>query len=274
MTKNSWIIIGAVIVALLIGFAIWQRPSIAPQPSSTASSTYTVGNASTSPSSTTAAPQGSVTTGNVQAEYTLLGKWDAATAPNYKQPIAFNADLSADVKAQINASLAKAQAQIAANPHTFAAWINLGALHKMGGDYSFAESAWIYMSKVFPTSETPFFNLASLYDYQLKDYPKAEANYLVAVKNNPHDTSVYHDLSVMYANKYKTDTNLAESILKQGIASNPGAYDLQVSLAEYYVQKGRIADAKAEYQAAMANAKAQGYTQVAASIQTDLDRLQ
>lgn len=269
MTKNSLYILGGIIIVALIAVALWTRPSIAPAPSSTSTTTNPITGATSTgstASTTTAIP--------VTVEYQHIGKWDAATAPAYKTPINFSGNLSADVKAQINASLAKAQAAIAADPHTFTGWINLGTAHKMGGDYTFAATIWEYMAKVFPTSETPFFNLASLYDYQLKDYPKAEADYLQASKNNPGDTTVYHDLSVLYEYKYKTDTNLAETILQKGISLNPGAYDLQVSLAEYYVRHGRTAEAKTEYQAAIANAKRQGFTSVAASIQADLDKLQ
>ena len=104
----------------------------------------------------------------------------------------------------------------------------------------------------------------------LHDYTKAEANYLVGIKDAPSTTAFYKDLFSLYTTtSYKPSNTAAENILKQGISANPKSVDLQMTLARYYKSLGRAADAKAEYDAAIANAKSQNQSDLAAQIQAE-----
>jgi tetratricopeptide (TPR) repeat protein len=169
--------------------------------------------------------------------------------------------------AQLKARNATLVAQIAANETDAAAWINLGALRKINNDYRGAEAAWIYVTKLYPSNSTAYANLGDLYMNFLHDYTRAETNYLLATKYAPTDASLYQTLFTLYTStSYKPSATAAEDILKKGIAANPRAIDLEVVLARYYKSLGRIADAKVQYDAAIANAKSQGQTALAAQI--------
>jgi len=95
-------------------------------------------------------------------------------APNYRAPVAYGADVTADVKAAIEPRLAADIALLAKNNQDFNAWMDLAILHKIGGDYRGAEAIWLYATKQWPTSYVAFHNLGDLYQNFLKDSAKAK----------------------------------------------------------------------------------------------------
>ena len=82
-------------------------------------------------------------------------------------------------------------------------------------------------------------------------------------------SALYRDLFNVYANFYKQNAGNAESTLKAGIAANPKAIDLSILLAQYYRDHGRTAEAKAQYDLAIAAAKAAGSTSLVATLETE-----
>lgn len=190
-------------------------------------------------------------------------------APDFRAPIVFSPTIGADVRAQIQSNADIFIGRIAKDPNDLRSWIDLGTMHKMGGDYKGAETIWLYVGKVAAKNSIAFQNLGDLYQNFLKDYLKAESNFLTAIKNTPNDTNPYRALFELYTSVYKTGTSAAENILKQGIQANPQSVDLQVMLARYYKSAGRTAEANAQYDAAIANAKSQGQTDLAAQIQSE-----
>lgn len=139
------------------------------------------------------------------------------------------------------------------------------------GDYAGARAEWEYVSRTWPANMYSFISLAQLYEKQLKDYGKAELNYLAAIKNAPsqYSSGLYRDLFFLYANLYKQDSGNAESTLKAGIAANPRAVDLSVLLAQYYRDRGRTAEAKAQYDLAIAAARSVGDTSLVATLEAE-----
>jgi len=95
-------------------------------------------------------------------------------APNYRAPVAYGADITAEVKAAIEPRLAADIALLAKNNQDFNAWMDLAILHKIGGDYRGAEAIWLYAIKQWPTSYVAFHNLGDLYQNFLKDSVKAK----------------------------------------------------------------------------------------------------
>ena len=95
-------------------------------------------------------------------------------APNYRAPVAYGADVTAEVKAAIEPRLAADIALLAKNNQDFNAWMDLAILHKIGGDYRGAEAIWLYATKQWPTSYVAFHNLGDLYQNFLKDSTKAK----------------------------------------------------------------------------------------------------
>lgn len=165
---------------------------------------------------------------------------------------------------------AKIIQRLDANITDIPAWTDLGTVRVETGDYTGALSAWNYLAKLVPNSSGPYYNLGELYMTYIKDYPKAEANFLKALQFSPKDTSIYTKLFSLYTDtSYKPTATAAEEILRKGIMANPNAIDLQVVLARYYVSLGRATDAKTAYDAAIATAERTGNTSLSAQIKAE-----
>ena len=227
------------------------------------------------PSSTPAAtttPQGVTVAGT--GEFTISEE-DASVQdlpqPDYNTPIAFALGVSTEVRAVVEADLVQKRAALKSNPEDFNAWIVLGALYHMGGDEKMAEKIWLYTSALAPTSPLPYYNLADLYLDFLKDYVKAEAMYKKALALDPRNPAPYRNLFSLYTDYgYKKGTSAAEDILKQGIAAVANTvYDLHILLARYYKVQGRTAEAKAEFDLAIAAAEVAGRSDVAEQLREE-----
>lgn len=186
--------------------------------------------------------------------------------PDFKNAV--SCSLDATVCQQIQTKVAAAVEALSQKTNDFGAWINLGTLRKMVGDYKGAAEAWEYVSKIYPTQPTSFSNLGDLYMSYLHDNAKAETNYLTAIKNYPAGADAYRALAELYQSGFRGGS-AAEDILKKGIKAAPQAIDLQVLLARYYTAAGRTADAAATYDAAIAAATAAGNTSLAASLEVE-----
>lgn len=191
------------------------------------------------------------------------------SVPNYTQAIAYDDPIPLNVRNAIESQFAEVSGILAKDPKDFNAWARLGVLHKMAGDYNSAKMLWEYVSRTWPKNTVSFTNLGDLYTNYLKEYPKAETNYLAQIENMPNDTNAYSNLFLLYSTVYKTNTNAAEEILKKGIVANPKAYDLQVMLARYYKEHGRTAEAASMFEAAAKNAETAGQKDIAAQIRAE-----
>lgn len=197
---------------------------------------------------------------------------ESIKVPDFKRALTFpaNTTLNAEAKAALLKSYAKTQAVIAKDALSFNEWIFLGNDNLIAGNIKIAQEYWEYVSSRWPTNQASFNNLGDLYMNYLKDYPKAEKNWLKAIDNKANDPGVYANLFSLYTNtSYKPTNSAAEDILKKGIAANPHATNLQYDLAMYYRKLGRTADAQAMFQAAIANAQSQGQTELAAQIKAE-----
>lgn len=254
-THTQWAAGAFALLVLIAGvFFFWQRTSpVVPAPETATSTVATSSTASTPGYTITEVPAANL-----------------PAAPEYQTPLVCASDLNAAACTQMQSEAATVAAQISKNPTNGVAWINLGTIRKINEDYSGAEAAWVYVTELYPKNSIAFSNLGDLYMNFLHDYTKADASYLSAIKDAPTDTSSYKNLFTLYTTtSYKPTATAAENILKEGIAANPKAVDLQVMLARYYTAQGRTADAAAEYSAAIANATAQGQTDLAAQIQAE-----
>jgi tetratricopeptide (TPR) repeat protein len=150
---------------------------------------------------------------------------------------------------------------------------NLALQRKAAGDYAGAIEIWNRAGVTYPGNIISFNNLGDLYLTILKDYPKAEKAYLQVVKNSPGQLNGYLTLYEIYTQTTLKSEIAAKSILEQGIAANPKAFDLMVKLARIYREAGQNTQARAQYEAAIAAATANGQASAAASIQSELNTL-
>ena len=127
--------------------------------------------------------------------------------------------------------------------------IKIGQVKELAGDYDGAVQALIWAGELQPKSYVVNGNLAHLYFRQYQDFAKAEEYYLKAIEPDGIQAANYYlDLHEIYRYFYKTDTNLAEDILKQGIERLPEETDLIAILAHYYKSLERYDEAREYYQ--------------------------
>lgn len=193
--------------------------------------------------------------------------------PSYEKPLTFSPSISSDMRATMQMQFVQAGKVIRANPLSFDGWIALGNVRKEAGEYAEAVLDWQYMSAVYPRNVVSNANIADVYFHFLPDYPKAAAAYVLAIKNDPKQLYLYEDLFQLYTDAYPSAKAAVATSLKNGIISNPKAFELQEMLAKYYVKEGRLPEAKAEYGVAIANAQSQGNTAQATILQAELAAL-
>ena len=94
--------------------------------------------------------------------------------------------------ADLNAALQK-------NPYDFDSWMQVGNHKKFFNNYEGARDAWEYAKLLVPEQQLAYLNLANLYAYYLKDFAKAEANYIAAVDRDFNNISgSYTALAAFY----------------------------------------------------------------------------
>ena len=164
-----------------------------------------------------------------------------------KQIIFYNNDLPEDAKILLREKITKLRNNLKENNDLFLDWLSLGVNYKIAGDYESARDAWEYASVIRPSSSVSFSNLGDLYHYYLKDFPKAEKNFLQAIENDKQKTDVYIALHELYKYSYKQNTTLVTDVLFEGLKEEPKNTNLLIILAAYFKEIEDIANAKKYY---------------------------
>lgn len=109
--------------------------------------------------------------------------------------------------------------QLSREPNYLQGWLQVGILRKFLGDYEGASLAWQYASVIRPENYIAFNNLADLYYYYLKDFPKAKAILLEGISKNPKSA----DLMVFLASLYKDqgDKQNSRKYYEEALKLNP-----------------------------------------------------
>lgn len=190
--------------------------------------------------------------------------------PGYPKQLVFKGAFSAADRKAMQDAYDTAQSYIVTDKYDFNAWISIGTMNLMSGNYATAESVWQYASQQWPTNQVSHNNLGDLYANYLKDYPKAEKEWLAAITNKGDDPTPYRNLFTLYSEtSYKPTNTAAEDILKKGIAANPKLFEIRYMLAVYYKKLGRTQDAQAMFNAAADTATQEGQPQMAEQIKID-----
>lgn len=251
MTKNQKLLFVAVGILIIGLIALWYffdaRSALAPEPQSTG---------------TTTPNNNGISVGNVTVDATSASGQvkavDTATlppAPSLTKAVSYASSVVPALRAVIEKNIVTLRADIKTNPYSLQDWTGLGLYYKQAGDYAQARDAWEYASLLSPGNVVTFNNLGDLYHYYLKDFPKAEKNFLTAIANDKKYTLSYINLSDLYKYSYQTNTTKAADTLKEGMAANPENIDLVVTLATYYKEKGDTMNARTYYTQALEKAK-------------------
>lgn len=251
-------------IALVAGGYFYQnsrQAALSGVPNTAASSTNTAQFATVAPGQETGGGTTNIIPINAEATF---------KAPQYPKTISFTGTFSAADKTAIQGAYKQAVDALAADKLDFNAWMSLGTINLMAGNLAKAQEIWTYGSAQWPTNVVSHNNLGDLYMNSLKDYAKAETEFLAAIKNKPNDSNPYKNLFTLYSDtSYKPTNTAAEDILKKGIAAMPTAVDMQVLLARWYKKLDRMNESKAMYQAALDNAVHLGLSDVATQIKAE-----
>ncbi|MEK7558431.1 MAG: hypothetical protein AAB507_01230 [Patescibacteria group bacterium] len=190
-------------------------------------------------------------------------------APSLDRPVYFNANLSEEVKKILTDRISADIAMLKKNIGDIETWILLGADYKAAGDYGGARLAWEYANAIRPANYVSFSNLGDLCHFYLKDYPCAEKNLLISIKNEPAYIAGYRALYDLYALSYKEKFSEAPKILLKGLAVNPKSVDLMILLAQYYRDTGDKGNALLYYDKAIALLTTAGDTARLEAVKSD-----
>ena len=169
------------------------------------------------------------------------------------------------------------------NPNDAQAYINLGTVYQMKGDYASAKNQYLKALNLAPNDRTAILNLASLYIAQgmhtmavgqydkllaqnpndteiikykaaayeaQKDYKNALAQYKAILAIKPDDNSAKNAIADIVANKFTPEQKYAYMLLEAN--SNPQNYDLQYAYAYEMHKQKKYEDAVTFYKRAMA----------------------
>lgn len=192
--------------------------------------------------------------------------------PALDRPVVFSTNVSAEAKRIISSNIAEFIGKLRDDPRAAGDWISLGVQFKVAGDFAQAKSAWEYAALLAPSDYVAFNNLGDLHANYLKDYPKAEVYFRKSIDANPHIIGSYRALAELYRFLHTAKASLAPQVLKEGLIKNPKSTDLMILLAQYYRDSGEKASARAYYEQALAEARAQKNAPLAALLEEELKR--
>lgn len=148
-----------------------------------------------------------------------------AKVPDFRTPLTFSGSTSAEVRTALTKQFDATVKILEGDKLNFSAWINLGTLRKVTGDYTGAETVWKYAAGLYPKSTVPSDNLGSLYLDFLKNYPKAETYYKLSIGNDSHDINAYQQLISLYTvygyPSAQAGKDKALALVEPGLKANP-----------------------------------------------------
>lgn len=162
-------------------------------------------------------------------------------------------------------------ADLKKDPKNVDNWIVLGVQWKTLGDLVYARDVWEYAKALNPSYYLVYSNLGDLYHYYLKDFKKSEENWKKSIELKPDHAMAYRELSKLYEYSMKEKAKEIPKVLNQGIAKNPTAVDLVVSLAQYYLTVEDYVKAEETYTRAITAAQKMGDETLATRLSAELE---
>jgi len=140
------------------------------------------------------------------------------------------------------------------DPIAFQALVSMGLYKQLVGDYNGAEEIWLYNYNLDSNSSVLNGNLAHLYQYYLKNYPKAEEFYLKTLEAKDlagaNHYTYLSELYDLYHLNLKDDVKAVE-ILERAIKDLPEDINIYLMAARHYKESGDYAKARDYYNQAL-----------------------
>ena len=161
--------------------------------------------------------------------------------------VVFGEGVGQDERARLGAEIEHISATLRGDSGLYDSWLDLGSYRKLAGDFAGAEEVWLYMALRWPGDRAAYENLGDLYHLYIRDYPRAEKYYRLALDRDDTYPALYLKFHELYALSWKEKAQLADDILLEGIGKLPGHAGLLFTLAEYYASVGESAKARQYY---------------------------
>ncbi|MCW9054865.1 MAG: hypothetical protein OQJ98_02705 [Candidatus Pacebacteria bacterium] len=253
MKKNLFIGAGVVALLVLAAAGYWYMKA---------------GDTTTPPEDGTTVIEGGEN--RIEFDDTLIEK---VAHPPLDRTVAFSSTLPQDARTALETNIAKLVGQLEDDSENYGAWLDLALMYKTSGDYEGAVEIWEYIAQVVPGESVSYHNLGNYYHHEVEDFVTAESYFKQAIERNPGQSIHYQALFELYRYSYKTDTNLAEETLKEGISAVGNSIDLLISLGRFYKETGRTEEAKQTYLEVRSKAEAAGNENLVQSVDAELEGL-
>lgn len=152
-----------------------------------------------------------------------------ADIPSLNRLIVIPASFSPADASLIKEDIGKLIDAIKKSPENGALWATLGMKRKGIEDYEGAKEAYEYALKLMPNNAVVADSLGVIYGDYLKDYPKAEQHFRLALTLDPTASYLYMRLFEFYRYRVK-DAGKAKAILEEGLRAIPGNSSLKTLL--------------------------------------------
>lgn len=183
----------------------------------------------------------------------------ASTAPPYRGAPVSELDGDPKTAAQVpehfelaRAELAEIAVKLAENPRQPPLWMRVAYLKHFFGDEAGTADAYEYLNVIAPGDPIPFYNLAAIYGYYLKQPEKAIPKYRAAIERDPAVMEYYYGFG-NFLREVRRDLAAAEKTFLQGLARVPAYPPLLSALGALYVETGETAKAIEYYERALDN---------------------
>lgn len=209
-------------------------------------------------------------TGSGQAPPQSAPAYTGAPAQELHADQEFLKQVPADTYDKSRKELALLAVSLAANPRDASGWMRVAYIKRFYGDYAGARDAYEYVNVIAEGDALPFYNLAGLYGYYLKEPAKAIPKYQAALQRDPMSPDYYIGFADFYR-EVMQDLPAAERVLERGLAKIPNETNFMISYAALSKAMGKTARAIEYYETVLASA-ALGAPQRAA-ITAEVERL-
>ncbi len=175
--------------------------------------------------------------------------------PNPSRPIKFGETIPTEVRTILSARAVELAAAIKKEPLQMWNWFDLAIQYHTANDFEGAKAIWEGLAKLVPQDATAFGNLGRLYEFDLKNFAKAESYFKQALAVSKDQTNYYIELHELYANSYKVGTGADIAIAKEGLKAFPEKTDFYLILGDDYLKVGDKNTARSYYEQALEIAK-------------------
>lgn len=148
--------------------------------------------------------------------------------------------------------LAALSERLTKNPTDTPAWIQVAYIKHFYNDDLGARDVYEHLNLISGEYALPFYNLALIYGYNLKQPQKAVSKFEAAIARDPLNASYYIGFSDFYREVMR-DLASAEKVLLQGLVKLSGDANLASALGAVYQEKGDVVSAIAYYEKALAS---------------------